>query len=42
MSLHILLCHEVLMYFILQIGIIGNINFNLIQINLYYIKRFEY
>jgi hypothetical protein len=38
MPLHILLCDEVLLYFILRIGIIQNLNLNLIQINLYSIK----
>jgi hypothetical protein len=38
MLLHILLCDEVLLYFILRIGIIQNLNLNLIQINLYSIK----
>jgi hypothetical protein len=36
--LHILLCDEVLLYFILQIVIIRNLNLNLIQTNLYSIK----
>jgi hypothetical protein len=38
MPLHILLCDEVLLYFILRIGIIQNLNLNLIQTNLYSIK----
>jgi hypothetical protein len=41
MPLHILLCDEVLMYFILCIGIIWCLNLFWIQMSLQYIKRFE-
>jgi hypothetical protein len=34
MSLHILLCDEVLLYFILRIGIVQSLNLNLNQISL--------
>jgi hypothetical protein len=41
MSLHILLCDEVLLYFILRIGIIENLNLNGIEMNLQTIKDLE-
>jgi hypothetical protein len=39
MSLHILLCDEVLLYFILRVEVFCSLNLNLIQKNLKLYKR---